>query len=53
MVSRALQARRQFPQAVHDEGGMGLTSRHEILFHAQMDFQRPSFKPAPAARSEV
>jgi hypothetical protein len=43
---------RQFPQTLHDEGGMGLPSRHKILLHAQMNFQRlptraPSCKTIP------
>jgi hypothetical protein len=47
MVSRVLQARRQFPQTLHDEGGMGLPSRQKILLHAQMNFNGPRSNQHP------
>jgi hypothetical protein len=53
MVSRALQARRQLPQTLYDESGMGLSSRHKILLDAQMNFQRLPLEPTPAAYSEM
>jgi hypothetical protein len=49
MVSRALQARRHFPQTLHDEGGMGLPWRHKVLLHADANLERPSLEPTSAA----
>jgi hypothetical protein len=53
MVSCALQARRQFPQTIHDKGRMCFASRRNILLHAEVNLQRASLKPTPAAYSEV
>lgn len=53
VVTALLQADDQLPEAIHDEGGMGLARRHEILLYAQVNLQWTSFKPTPAARGKV
>jgi hypothetical protein len=53
MASCALQARRQFPQTIHNKGRMCFASGRKILLHAEVNLQRASLKPTPAACGEI